>query len=318
MIQTRAGLCIVSEEREAGGQAVQTTLQVELLAWDVSPNGAAAASADDYLECLIGRVEQSLEEGAELVLLPEFCWLGVQGLLTGGGLRQVADWFWQEAAQRLQERLGRPGVCVVLGTVPFWDAASGTLRNRAPILRDGSWLHQDKLHLTPWEQGLVGGDGLHLFQVKSFWVAVVICLDIEVPELAVALRDRGVDLLLCPSATETLLGVERVDRCASARAVELGCYVGVCHLLGAAEGADLIDANVGRVAVYRPSQVPFAGEARMQEGDVMSAGRARLRFAVNSAALRRMRARQKETNPCLLSRRAEVKVPPVIIVTATQ
>jgi predicted amidohydrolase len=91
-------------------------------------------------------------------------------------------------------------------------------------------LYQDKLHLTPWESAFSPGDTLHLWHFAGLRIAVIICLDIEIPELSARLRDEEVDLILCPSATETVLGVERVDRCASARAVELGCHVAVSHL----------------------------------------------------------------------------------------
>jgi predicted amidohydrolase len=69
---------------------------------------------------------------------------------------------------------------------------------------------------------------LRVWEFGGVRFAVIICLDIEIPEISAKLRGRGVDVILVPSATETILGVERVDRCASARAVELGAIVGVC------------------------------------------------------------------------------------------
>jgi len=103
-----------------------------------------------------------------------------------------------------------------------------------------------------------------------------------------------------PSATETILGVERVDRCASARAVELGCIVGVSHLTGKA-ASELIDENVGRTAVYFPSQAAFRAEPRWVEGDIATSGVQKQRVVIDPRALEVMRRMRQETNPSSLS-----------------
>jgi len=284
-------------------------ITLDLITWDVTPatvsDGTASQpsnNARSYTERIAATIEDSYSTGADIVLLPEFTWLGMERFVSGqqSSLRATADLFWQEEFAYLQQHLARPGRAVVLGTCPFHDPTSGSLRNRAPILRDGDVLHQDKLHLTPWETAFTAGDTVRLFTFKNLTIAVIICLDIEVPELSALLRGRGVDLILCPSATETVLGVERVDRCASARAVELGCHVGVSHLLGKSP-SELIDENVGRVAIYHPSQVPFAKIPRWEEGPIQTQGVHCLRVVMDPRQLKRMRARTAETNPSLLA-----------------
>jgi len=109
-----------------------------------------------------------------------------------------------------------------------------------------------------------------------------------------------VDVVLVPSATETMLGVERVDRCASARAVELGVVVGVSHLTGTAESG-LIDENVGRTAVYFPSQAAFRDEPRWVEGEVISSGTQTQRVVIDPRTFEVMRRMKQETNPSLLA-----------------
>lgn len=307
------------------------TLTLDLLTWDVTPAHDSVRACTD---AVIGAVRESWDHGADLVLLPEFTWMMLEPLVEGRPsgetqmnsaaastsdspkleiqLRTVAEVFWAQEWPRLQLELARPDKAVVLGTCPFWEAGSGQLRNRAPILRGVEALHQDKLHLTPWETAFAPGEEVRLFAFKGLTVAVIICLDIEVPELSALLRGRGVDLILCPSATETVLGVERVDRCASARAVELGCHVGVSHLLGRSH-SDLIDENTGRVAIYHPSQVPFSRSPRWQEGSIETAGRHRLRVELDPQALRRMRRRRGETNPALLETRKRADYLPVTL-----
>ncbi|MBK8093746.1 MAG: hypothetical protein IPK32_17670 [Verrucomicrobiaceae bacterium] len=262
-----------------------------------------AAYAAEVTEC----VETAWDSGADMVLLPEFTWMGLEPLVEPPTPAGVARVFWGEIYPTLCSLLRRPGKGVVLGTAPFWDADRAALKNRAPILLDESDLYQDKLHLTPWESIFTPGDALRLFDFGGVRFAVVICLDIEIAEISAQLRGRGVDVVLVPSATETLLGVERVDRCASARAVELGCITAVSHLTGGAP-SQLIDENVGRAAVYFPSQSPFGHEPRWIEGPIISQGLQKQRVIIDKHALDHMRRLTAETNPSLLARTGDFTV----------
>jgi predicted amidohydrolase len=236
-------------------------------------------------------------------------------------LVKVANLFWKELWPGLQRELGRAGKAVVLGSVPCISAgvqasacqedysdrlkpAHQQFHNRVPILCDGRSLYQDKLHLTPWESVFAPGEALHLWSLRGVTFAVVICLDIEVPELSVALRGRGVDCLLVPSATESVLGVERVGRCASARAVELCCHVGVSQLVGRTE-SELVDENVGRLAWLNPSQSPFLSAGRETVSDLHDQGFHVTRCRLDALALAAARANRTETNPSLLTPKGE-------------
>lgn len=268
---------------------------LDLVTYDPGrPAGTPAAYAQAVADC----VQARWDAGADLVLLPEFLWVGLEPLVSEAnapsGLQAVARCFWRELLPDLQRSLTRPGKGVVLGTCPALER--GGLRNRAPIFTGEAWIHQDKLHLTPWEKAFHPGSALRLWSFGDWRVAVLICLDIEIPELAARLRGRDVDLILCPSATETVLGVERVDRCASARAVELGCQVGVAHLTGRT-ASELIDENLGRAAWYGPSQQVFRTAPRWLEDEIHDAGSRVLRVELDIAALRRMRRMRAETNP---------------------
>lgn len=272
-------------------------LTLELQTFDVAAPGTGGPA--EFADLVTGRVMTAWDEGADMVLLPEFLWMGLARFVgPGNGVMEVARLFQGDIWPRLQERLRRPGKAAVLGTVPFVES-EGTVRNRAPILSDGHVLHQDKLNLTPWEIGLKGGDVLRIWDFGGVRCAVVICLDSEVPELAAALRGKEVDLILVPSATESVLGVERVGRCADARAVELCCHVGLAHLVGGID-SELIDANLGRLGVFAPSQSAFAGSPRQRATEVVSSGFHRLRAELDIAAVRRQRAVPAETNPSLL------------------
>lgn len=272
-------------------------LTLELQTFDVAAPGADSPQA--FADLVAERVWRAWDEGADVVLLPELLWMGLARFVDGAdSTRAVATLFRETLWPRLAEAVRRPGKAAVLGTVP-WEVEGGVLRNRAPIVSDGDALHQDKLNLTPWETGLRGGHTLRVWDFGGVRCAVVICLDIEVPEISAALRGRGVDLVLVPSATENILGVERVGRCADARAVELCCHVGLSHLVGDINSS-LVDANIGRLGVFSPSQTAFGGSPRQRVSEVVSSGFHRLRAELDIAALRRQRDLALETNPARL------------------
>jgi predicted amidohydrolase len=272
------------------------TLNLDLRTFDV---GAAASDPAEYAELLTRRTEESWENGADLVVFPEFAWMGLERFITGPDkLAGVATLFWDTLWPKLLEKLHRPDKAVVLGTVPFRDRG-GRFRNRAPILSEGHTLYQDKIHLTPWEKDFTGGGPLRLWTFRGHRIAVVICLDVEIPEISATLRGSGLDLMLVPSATENLLGVERVGRCADARAVELGCYVGLCHLVGKTT-SELIDENIGRISCYSPSLSPFRDLLRQDDSVVFHEGFLLRSFRLDLDALEQSRALSGETDPSKL------------------
>ncbi|TDU64033.1 putative amidohydrolase [Prosthecobacter fusiformis] len=271
---------------------------LDLLTFDP---GYPCESPQAYADEVVRLVRKSWEDGADLVLLPEFTWMGLEARVQKSPddasiYHTVSCTFWGTLMPGLRTQLSQPGKAVILGSVPFADPHTHRVFNRAPILNGGQLSHQDKLHLTPWEKDFSPGGILYLWEFQGFRIAVVICLDIEIPEISARLRSDGVDLILCPSATETILGVERVDRCASARAVELGCHVAVAHLTGEAQ-SELIDKNIGRLAHYAPSQASFRHHPRWTETEVWTAGQHSLRVTLEKQALILMRRMHMETNP---------------------
>jgi predicted amidohydrolase len=274
------------------------TLNIDLWTCDV---GAEAASPQAFAELLKERVLESWSKGADVAVLPEYSWMGLERFVSGEDkLAGVAQIFWDDLWPGLRGDLSHPDKAVVLGTVPY-RTPTGTWRNRAPILCGGQELHQDKLCLTPWEKIFEGGEALYVWTLHGVKFAVVICLDIEVPEISVALRGRGVDCLLVPSATENILGVERVGRCASGRAVELCAFIGVSQLVGKAK-SELVDENVGKLAWHAPSQSAFKHSPRETISPVLLEGGFHcLRGELNAKSLRRARKMLVETNPAHLT-----------------
>lgn len=259
--------------------------------------GWRAASPREFGLGVASRIRACAESGARVVLAPELLWLGL-AQFGQTDCRAIARLFREEVWPEFAANLP-PDCLVVAGTAPWYCQGRGQLRNRALILPEG---YQDKLNLTEWETPTFSrGSGVRIFHFAGLQVAVLICLDIEVPELAVALRGRGIDLLLVPSATDSICGFERVNRCASARAVELGCAVVVAHLTGKGP-IEMIDESVGATACYLPSQAGLERGRRAQivPPEPVASGWITQRFEIDFGALRAARDCVGETNPARL------------------
>lgn len=130
--------------------------------------------------------------------------------------------------------------------------------------RDGTWESQYKLHITPDEAqywGLQGGAGLKVFDTDIGKVGVLICFDVEFPELARYLADQGMNILLVPYWTDTKNGYLRVRRCAQARAVENECYVAISGSVGNIPRIENMDIQYSQSAIFTPSDFAFPHDA---------------------------------------------------------
>lgn len=303
-------------------------LTIDLWSWDP---GLPLETPEDACRAMRDRAVESLHTGADIVLFPEFAWMSLAPVLRKGDhpgkddIARVGRWFWRHCWHGLLDDPALSRGLIVFGTSPcevLTENGTTEWRNRAPILIDGHPSHQDKLNLTPWESrpispgalSLAPGRELRLFTFAELTVAVLICLDIEIPEISSSLRGLGVDLILVPSATETRLGAERITRCASARAVELGCHVAVSPLTGKTK-TDLIDVNVGWTGFYSPSQAAYGETDReSRDPDLIEEGCVRRRFRIDLKRLSLMRRNRLETNPSLLLRVEfpEIEMPEVV------
>ncbi len=138
----------------------------------------------------------------------------------------------------------------------------GVLYNIAYLFhRDGRIDKQYKLHITPSEAhwwGVSAGDQMQVFDTDCGKVAILICYDVEFPELARMARAQGANLLLVPYNTDIRSAYTRVRTCAHARCIENNVYVamsGACGNLPSVEGADI---HYSRSAILTPSDIPFA------------------------------------------------------------
>jgi predicted amidohydrolase len=123
---------------------------------------------------------------------------------------------------------------IALAGASFWHEENGQGLNSGFIaLPDGRLIRQDKLHPTRPEQaiGTMGGAELRAFELDGIRLGLVICYDVQFPELTRHLVAEGIEILLVPSLT-TERGYWRVRHSAHARAVENQIYVCVSPIVG--------------------------------------------------------------------------------------
>lgn len=126
--------------------------------------------------------------------------------------------------------------------------------------RDGSVERYEKLHVTPDEAkiwGMQGGTGLQTFDTDCGKIGVLICYDVEFPELSRLLADDGMDILFVPFLTDTQNGFSRVHHCAQARAIENECYVAVAGSVGNLPKVQNMDIQFAQSMVFTPCDFSF-------------------------------------------------------------
>ena len=229
---------------------------------------------DDFAAQVRYFVETAGEDyGAEFVVFPEF--LSVQ-LLSGlppmgsrEGIRKLSEY--TEDYVELMATLAREqGLYLIAGSHPV-EQPDGRLHNTAMIFKpDGTHIEQPKLHITPSEKtwwGISGGDSLVVVQTPKARIGVLICYDVEFPEAARYLADRGVEILFVPYCTDNRQGYLRVTTCAAARAIENQIYVATAGVVGNLPDVPAMDIHYGRAAVFTPSDFEFSRDGIQGQAD---------------------------------------------------
>jgi predicted amidohydrolase len=231
------------------------------------------ATLGAWLGHVEARARDAATTGARLLLMPEYAceaWLSFKPR----GLRPDQEIAWlagiaAEALPGLRRIATEAGITLLPGSMPW--AVAGGFRNRAWLIDpDGRLSSQDKLCLTPFERDpeswlLEPGDTLRLLDQGGLKLAILVCLDVELPALSCRLASLRPDLVLVPSMTYNAAGYARVFGCAKARAVELMCAVACTSVVGASPGTTQNDQNVGGNAVFIPCEPDLGYTGRLLE-----------------------------------------------------
>lgn len=204
----------------------------------------------------VDRIESAAESGADLVALPE---LWNVGFFAFDRYRDLAEPLDGPTLTRIREAAIESDVAVLAGSI-VEDLATSTdgpaetgLANTSVLFAsDGTRLATyRKRHLFGYESAetelLVPGESLGVAEVSGFTVGVTTCYDLRFPDLYGELLERGVTLVLVPSAWP-YPRVEHWRTLPRARAIETLSYVATVNGAGSFEDATLL----GRSTVYDP------------------------------------------------------------------
>lgn len=106
---------------------------------------------------------------------------------------------------------------------------------------------------------------MKVFETDAGRVGILICYDVEFPELSRILAEDGLEILFVPFWTDTKNSYLRVRHCAQARAVENECYVVIAGNVGNLPQVDSLDVQYSQSAVLTPSDFPFPHDAVLSE-----------------------------------------------------
>lgn len=126
--------------------------------------------------------------------------------------------------------------------------------------RDGRIGKQYKLHVTPSEKrwwGIAAGDQLEIFDTDCGKVAILICYDVEFPELARLAVEKQAELLFVPFNTDNRQGYLRVRYCAQARSIENQVYTVIAGCVGNLPNVENADIHYAQSGIFTPSDVGF-------------------------------------------------------------
>jgi predicted amidohydrolase len=162
------------------------------------------------------------------------------------------------------------GIYIIGGTHPV--IQRGKVFNAAHLFTpNGQVFRQKKVHLTPTESGpyqLSRGHGLYLYHTDFGNIAILICYDVEFPEVARVMAEAGAEILFVPSCTDGREGFCRVRYCSQARAIENQIYVAVTGTVGNLPLVPYMAANYGQAAILTPSDYFFARDGIAAEGTI--------------------------------------------------
>lgn len=207
---------------------------------------------------------------ADFVLFPEYfngpLMAEFNTMSESDAMRAMAQYTYQ-ISNKFSEFAVRYNVNIIAGSMPLYE--NNTLKNVGYVChRNGKVEMYEKLHVTPDEEkfwGLKGGNKLLAYDTDAGKIGVLICYDIEFPELSRLLADEGVQILFVPYLTDTHNSYMRVRLCAQARAIENECFVAITGSVGILPKIENLDIQYSQAAVFTPSDFAFPSNAVKSE-----------------------------------------------------
>ncbi|MGZ8209347.1 MAG: carbon-nitrogen hydrolase family protein [Burkholderiales bacterium] len=241
-------------------------------------------------------IEMAVEQGAQLVALPEY--FPIMGMDERDKVRVREEERSGPIQAFLAETARRHKVWIVGGSVPLVASTSDKVRNGCLVFDDTGRrvARYDKIHLFWFEMGaenyseprtIEPGKEVVVFDSPFGRIGLSICYDLRFPELYRAMKE--VDLILVPSAFTETTGKAHWETLIRARAIENLAYVlapaqGGYHVNGRETHGDSMLVDPWGTVIDR---LPRGSGVVI--GDIDREHRARLRQSLPALAHRTLR-----------------------------
>jgi len=187
---------IFYRQQQAPLGTAQPVVRVGTVQWRMRP----VASLDELIAQVEFFVDALAGYNADFTVFPEFFNAPLMGLYPDldapAAVRQLAE-FTEPTVARMQELALAYNTNIIAGSMPIYE--DDRLYNVSYLLRrDGSQASYRKLHITPDERetwGMTGGDTLEVFDTDAGKIGILVCYDVEFPELGRLLAEQGLQIL---------------------------------------------------------------------------------------------------------------------------
>ena len=238
--------------------ARKSVIRLGLVQWQMRP----LANLEALFEQSEFFVDVVSGYGSDFVLFPELFIAPLMAdynhLNEADAIREISH-FTEPIRKRFQEFAIAYNINIITGSMPYTE--DGNLYNVGFLCkRDGTSEMYTKIHITPNEVqywGMKGGSEIKTFDTDCGKIGIMICYDVEFPELSRLMADEGMEILFVPFLTDTQNAYTRVKLCAQARAIENECYVAIAGCVGNLPRVNNMDIQYAQAAVFTPSDFAF-------------------------------------------------------------
>jgi predicted amidohydrolase/GNAT superfamily N-acetyltransferase len=245
----------------------KTQVRIGAIQWQMRE----VESADELLKQVEYFIDAVSNYKSDFAVFPEFFNAPLIGLSPDQNNQTEAIRFLASFTERFKNEISQLAVSyninVITGSMPIIE--DEIVYNISYLCRrDGTVEEQKKIHITPHERRdwvIQGGNELKVFDTDAGRVGILICYDVEFPELGRLLAEQDMDILFVPFWTDTKNGYLRVRNCAQARAVENECYVVICGSCGNLPQVENLDIQYSQSSVFSPSDFSYPHDAVMAE-----------------------------------------------------
>ncbi len=245
----------------------KTSVRVGLVQWQMR----SYRTIDDLFEQIEFFVDAVSGYQSDFILFPEYFNAPLMARFNdeseSEAIRGLAQ-YTEDIRDRFIELAISYNINIITGSMPQLKE-DGRLYNVGFLCRrDGSYESYEKIHVTPDEiksWGLCGGSKIQTFETDCARIGILICYDVEFPELSRLMAAEGMQILFVPFLTDTQNAYSRVKVCAHARAIENECFVVIAGSVGNLPRVHNMDIQYAQSGVFTPCDFEFPTDGTRAE-----------------------------------------------------